>query len=277
MKPSVATSIRELSVATALAVVGVLFAVPFIAMFVSSFRRSSDVREAPLNPFHGGLTLENYRQVWRETNVVGYFVNSTVTTTLIVVFQVIIAVAAAYALGHLRPWGHRFVRLVIVVVLSIPVPAIAISNYLSLARFDLIDTRVALVLPFVATAFGVFLLTQYVEAVPVEQLDAARAFGLGPWRRFRLVVLPNIRPGVAALAAFSFVGWWNEFFWPFIVLRTDRLATVPFLVRRFEISPTGLPDWGPLMAAATISLVPVAGLLVLLQRSFAQTLRFTAN
>ncbi|MFN3256550.1 MAG: carbohydrate ABC transporter permease [Ilumatobacter sp.] len=277
MSKPIRASGRQLGVSAAVSIVGVLFALPFIAMFASSFRRSSDVREQPLNPLHGGLTLENYRQVWRETDVVAYFVNSAITTTSIVVLQVILAVGAAYSLGHLQPWGHRYLRAVIVVVLSIPVPAIAISNYLALARFDLIDTRASLVIPFVATAFGVFLLTQYVEAVPVQQIDAARAFGLGPWRRFRLVFLPNIRPGVAALAAFSFVGWWNEFFWPFIVLRTDRLATVPFLVRRFEISPTGLPDWGPLMAAATITLIPVAGLLVLLQRSFAQTLRFTAN
>jgi ABC-type glycerol-3-phosphate transport system permease component len=264
-------------VRVAVAMVGVIFVLPFLLMLLSSFRRSADVIADPLNPLVGSLTLDNYRQVWEETDVVRFYLSSTVTTTLIVGLQAVTSIAAAYGLGHLHPAGTRTIRAIVVVVLSIPIPAIAITNYLNLARWDLVGTRASLIAPFAASAFGVFLLTQYVEAVPRSQLDAARSFGLGPAARFRLVVLPSIRPGVAAFVAFAFVGWWNEFFWPFIVLRDDELATVPFIVRRYEISPNGLPDWGPLMAAGTIALLPVAGLLALLQRSFARTLHFATT
>lgn len=269
--------VSEGLVRAGIALVGLVFVIPFVLMLMTSFRRSADVIVEPLNPFAGELTLNNYVTVWEQTPVLLYYANSIITTVLIVALQMVTSVAAAYALGHLRPWGTRTIRAVIVAVLSVPFPAIAITNYLNLASVGLVDTRAALVLPFVASAFGVFLLTQYVEAVPQRQLDAAVVFGLGPVARFRAVVLPSIRPGIAAFVAFSFVGWWNEFFWPFVALRSDALATVPFLVRHFEISPNGLPDWGPLMAASTISLLPVAALLVLLQRSFARTMQFSTR
>lgn len=269
--------VSEALVRVAVAAVGLIFVVPFVLMLLSSFRYSAYVASDPLDPFAGGFTTDNYGYVWTQTPVLLYYANSVITTTIIVALQLVTSVAAAYALGHLRPWGTRALRTVVVVVLSIPVPAIAITNYLALASWGLLDTRTGLILPFAASAFGVFLLTQYVEAVPQQQLDAAAVYGLGPFARFRLVVLPSIRPGVAAFVAFSFVGWWNEFFWPFIALRTTDLATVPFLVRHFEVTPNALPDWGPLMAASTIALLPVALLLILLQRSFARTMQFTAR
>lgn len=269
--------VPEALVRIAVAAVGFIFLVPFVLMLITSFRHSEYVASDPLNPFAGGLTLDNYVYAWTQTPVLLYYANSVLTTTGIVALELVTSVAGAYALGHLRPWGTRALRAVVVVVLSIPIPAIAITNYLTLASWDLVDTRAGLILPFAASAFGVFLLTQYVEAVPRQQLDAAAVYGLGPFARFRLVVLPSIRPGISAFVAFSFVGWWNEFFWPFIALRTTDLATVPFLVRHFEVTPNALPDWGPLMAASTIALLPVALLLVLLQRSFARTMQFTAR
>jgi multiple sugar transport system permease protein len=269
--------IADIGVRVAVAAIGFVFAIPFVLMLLNSFRFSADVITDPLNPFGTPFTFDNYVQVWQQTAVLQHYLNSVITTGLIVAAQLVTSVTAAYALGHLRPWGTPAIRGIVVAVLSVPVPAIAITNYLNLASLDLVNTRAGLVLPFVASAFGVFLLTQYVEAVPQQQLDAARTFGLGPITRFRWVVLPSIRPGIMAFAAFSIVGWWNEFFWPFIALTGNELATVPFLVRYFEVTPNGLPDWGPLMAASTISLLPVAALLVLLQRSFARTMQFTTN
>lgn len=271
------TRVADAIVRVALVVVALVFAIPFVLMLVTSFRHSEWVLVSPLDPFAGGLTFDNYVTVWTEAPVLRYYANSLVVTTLIVGVQLVTSVAAAYALGHLRPWGSRMLRIAAVLVLSVPTPAIAITNFLGLSALGLTDSLTGLVLPFVASAFGIFLLTQYVEAVPSTQLDAARVFGLGPVARFRQVVLPSIRPGIAAFVAFGFVGWWNEFFWPFIVLRSDEFATIPFLVRRFELTPNALPEWGPLMAAATIALAPVVLLLVLLQRSFARTLRVSST
>lgn len=258
-------------------VVAAIFAIPFVLMIMTSVRYSEWVLLDPINLFLGGITLDNYARVWNEVPVLRYYANSLIVTSLIVGAQLITSVLAAYALGHLRPWGTRATRLAVVLVLSIPTPAIAITNFLAISSLGLTNTLSGLVVPFVASAFGVFLLTQYVEAVPDSQIDAARVFGLGPVRRFFVVVLPSIRPGITAFVAFSFVGWWNEFFWPFIALRDDTYATVPFLVRRFELTPNALPEWGPLMASATVALLPVVALLILLQRSFARTLSVSSR
>jgi ABC-type glycerol-3-phosphate transport system permease component len=164
---------------------------------------------------------------------------------------------------------------VIIVTLTVPPSAILVTNFLTLNSLDLINTRAGMILPFAASAFGVYLLTTYVESVPKHQRDAARLFGLSIFQRLRFVVLPHIYPAVVAFAAFVFVGYWNEFFWPLIVLpdANSPLATIPFSIRRYLLAdPSGAPDWGPMMAAGVLALLPLSILLMLVQRSFSRTL-----
>lgn len=263
----------ELLLRAAVIVTAVAFALPYVVMLTASFRPSGAINAAPLSPFGGGWSFDNYAAVLDTNDFSRYYVNSVVVTVAIVFFQVILGVLAAFALGHLRPFGSRAIRVLIVAVLSIPEQALIIPNYLTLQDLSLLDSRWSLILPFAVSAFGIYFLTEYVLSLPRDQLDAARMFGLGPWDRLRRMVLPHIRPAIVAFAAFSFVGYWNIFFWPLIVLNDDRLATVPFSVRAFlNVTPGGLPDWGPMMAAGTLALLPLLLLLVLVQRSFANTL-----
>jgi multiple sugar transport system permease protein len=261
--------VRLLLVCCALA-----FALPYLLIVTASFRSSLAIQANPLSPFGGGWSFENYRNVAANNDILRLYLNSVIVTCGIVGFQLLLGIPAAFALGHLRPPGGRLIRAMIIGTLSIPIQAIAIRNYLTISDLGLVNTRAGLVVPFVASAFGIYLMSEYAASVPKQQLDSAKLFGLGVFSRFRHIVFPHMKPGVLAFAAFSFVGWWNEFFWPFIVLSDQSLATVPFAIQTYVALPTGVPDWGPMMAAGSLALLPLVFLLVLLQRSFARTLVF---
>jgi len=270
------TAVREVLTRAGLIAFGALFAVPYALILTASFRPSESVARAPLDIFGGGWSLGNYRAVLADNDVLGFYVNSVIVTTAIVAAEVVLGAAAAIALGHLRPAGGRVVGALVVATISVPIQAIAVTNYLTIDRLDLVNTRLGLIVPFAASAFGIYLMTEYAAAVPASQLDSARVFGLGPLSRIRHIVLPHMRPGIVAFAAFAFVGWWNEFFWPFIVLQGPELATVPFSIQTYIVNPGGLPDWGPMMAAGALALLPLMILLVLVQRSFVRMFAFSS-
>jgi multiple sugar transport system permease protein len=246
-------------------------------MLCSSFRSSDAIRRSPIDLFGGGWSLSNYRSVMQAGEILTLYANSLLVTTAIVSLQLLLAIPAAFAIGHLRPRGSKIAKALIVATLSVPIQATAVTNYLTIADLGLVDTRRALVLPFVASAFGVYLLCEYAESVPASQLDAARMLDLGVYARLRMMVLPHMRPAILAFAAFAFVGWWNEFFWPFIVLTDPGKQTVPFAIQSYIAAPGGLPDWGALMAAGSLALLPMALLLVMVQRSFARTVPIAAG
>jgi ABC-type glycerol-3-phosphate transport system permease component len=267
------STLREGTLRAVVILVGLGFALPYLVMLTASMRPSQSVTEAPLSIFGGGWSLDNYIQVLDSDHILHYYVNSVITTVAIVGLQVVIGVLAAFALGHLRPPGSRALIAVFVAVLSVPEQALLVPNYLTLDHLGLLQSRWALILPFAASAFGIYFIAEFVASIPGDQLDAARMFSLGPFDRFRRMVLPHIRPAVLAFAAFSFVGYWNEFFWPLVVLQGPKFSTVPFSIQAFlTVDPSGLPDWGPMMAAGSLALIPVVILLVLVQRSFAATL-----
>ena len=265
------------AVQVALAICGVVFVAPYVLMLCSSFRTSDAIRKSPIDLFGGGWSLANYRSVIHSDNILGLYVNSLVVTTGIVLAQLLLGIPAAFALGHLRPRGSRVAKALIIATLSIPIQAIGVTNYLTIAHLGLVDTRRALVLPFLASAFGVYLLCEYAESVPKSQIDAARMLDLGIVSRLRNMVLPHMRPAILAFGAFAFVGWWNEFFWPFIVISTPGKRTVPFSIQDYIAVPGGLPDWGAMMAAGSLALLPMLLLLVMVQRSFARAVPGTAT
>ena len=235
------------AVQVALAICGVVFVAPYVLMLCSSFRTSDAIRKSPDRPLRGRLVAcrttgrsSTRTTSWGCTSTRWSSRRGSCSRSSCSAFP-----RRSRSVTCARR-GSRVAKALIIATLSIPIQAIGVTNYLTIAHLGLVDTRRALVLPFLASAFGVYLLCEYAESVPKSQIDAARMLDLGIVSRLRNMVLPHMRPAILAFGAFAFVGWWNEFFWPFIVIstpgQTNRALLHPGLHRGTqEASPTGAP------------------------------------
>jgi multiple sugar transport system permease protein len=194
-------------------------------------------------------------------------VNGVLVCGAIVIIQLCVAVPAAFALAKIRFRGSNLLFSLIVVSLLIPIQVPAIPLYLGFARLGLLDTYASLVLPFVVSSFGIFLLRQFFLSFPQEVIEAARLDGYSELAIAWRVVLPSAWPAVSAFAVFSAIAHWNDIYWPLIVVTRPELATPPLGVVFFRNQESGA-DFGALMAGATVISAPLLIAFLLAQRSF---------
>jgi multiple sugar transport system permease protein len=226
---------------------------PFADMVLIGLRPANEAF-GPLSEWRP--SIENVVTVFHEVPMLRYYVNSIVVAGTLVVVQLLIGLPAAYYIARLSGRGGKAWENLILVAIAVPGMAVAVPIYLGLSELGLLNTRLALILPFVTSPFAIFLLTQYLRTVPASVFDSARVDGAGSWRTVWSVALPICRPAVVAHAAFSFVSTWNALFWPALVLRDHHAATVPFGIAQFTNDITG-DRYGPQMAAALLAVVPL--------------------
>jgi multiple sugar transport system permease protein len=226
---------------------------PFADMVLIGLRPANEAFQ-PIGEWR--LSFENIATVFTEVPMLHYYFNSIVVSATIVVLQLLIGLPAAYYIARLAGRDGRLWESLILVAIAVPALAVAVPIYLGLSELDLLNSRIALVLPFATSPFAIFLLTQYLRTVPASVFDSARVDGAGPWRTVWAVAFPICRPAVIAHASFSFVSHWNALFWPALVLRDDHAATVPFGIAQFGNDITG-NRYGPQMAVALLAVVPL--------------------
>ncbi|OLT14319.1 hypothetical protein BJF78_02380 [Pseudonocardia sp. CNS-139] len=255
----------QVAVHLALATGAVVVLAPFAIMLLTSFAPAEDVVAGRIVPT--SLTLDNYTRALQDLPILRYYANGAVVTVLIFAGQVLLAVPAAYALARLRFRGSQLGTGLVLACIMIPQQVTAIPLYVALRQLGLVNTYAALVLPFVGSAFGVYLLRQFFLTIPTAVFDAARLDGAGTFSVLVRIVLPMARPALVAFGIFSFVGHWNDYFWPSFVLTDDDLATIPFGIVSFLGTDAGT-DYGPQMATATLSVLPLLAGYLLAQRQF---------
>jgi len=213
----------------------------------------------------GPLRLDHYRALLGAANIGRYLLNSAAVAAVVVTLNVATAAMAGYVLGRRRVPGERLWTLGIVATLMLPKQVLMVPLYLVMHAFGLLDTYGALILPFAVDAFSIFLVRQYVLALPLELEEAARLDGASDWAIFRTVVLPLMRPVLAVVAIQSFLTNWNSFLFPLIFVDSDRLRTLPVGLALLSQTEHSV-DWGFLMAGSTIASLPVLAVFVLFQR-----------
>ncbi len=210
----------------------------------------------------------NYRSAFQDAPLLRYLLNGVIVTASIFLLQILIALPAAYALSKLKFWGREAVFGLVLFCLLIPVHAIALPLYLGLAKIGLTNTYAALVVPWIVSAFGIFLMRQFFMTVPDDLVDAARMDGMTEFAIVWRVMLPTAVPALLAFAIFSVVAHWNDYFWPRIVVTGDRsLFTPPLGLREFQAGADG-NLYGPMMATATVIVIPLIVAFMLAQRRF---------
>jgi putative chitobiose transport system permease protein len=209
-------------------------------------------------------TLQNYAEVWRTNPFGQYFLNSTIVAVLTVLLNLLICSLAAYPLARLSFRGRDTILALIISTIMIPFQIVMIPLYILAVNLGLRNTYMGLILPYLASAFGIFLMRQAFQGVPKELEEAARMDGcsdLGIWWN---VMLPATRPALVTLGIFVFIGTWGEFLWPLIVLDRPERYTLPLgvanLVGSFSL------DWRMIAAGSILSVLPAMVVFVLLQR-----------
>ncbi len=252
-----------------------LMVTPFAWMVLTSLKPQAEILVAELHflPTRWAA-VENYGMAMTRVPMLRFLVNGVVVTAAIFVLQVLVNLPCAYALAKLRFRGRGVLFAAILLCLLIPHHATAIPIYILFHQIGILDSYSALVLPFTISVFGIFLMRQFFMTVPNDLIDAARIDGLGEFGIVWRIMLPTAIPALIAFAIFSVVAHWNDYFWPLIVVGSEELYTPPLGVAFFRLNDQGT-EYGPLMAAATIVILPLVAAFLMAQRRFIEGITFT--
>ncbi|MBO0981506.1 carbohydrate ABC transporter permease [Microbacterium sp. SD291] len=240
---------------------------PFYWTVVTSLSPGTGLTSAPsLIPADPGL--EAYNQLFSQLPFARVVGNSLLLATITTLVQLITSATAAYAFSRLPFRGRSAVFGVYLATMMIPLQVLLVPLFAEMKALGLINTYLGALLPTFAAAFGIFLLRQAMNQIPFELDEAATLDGAGHFRVFWSVILPNIRPALATLAVFAFMGSWNSFLWPLVILRAPELQTLPVALAGLQGQFT--TQWDIVMAGSVVSILPMLALYLFAQRYIIQ-------
>jgi len=263
-RPSIIGDALETAGAWLLALV---WALPILYAFWTAFHPGEfATRFSLLAPW----TLENFANAWNAAPFARYFLNTVVLVTMILAGQLVLCTLAAYAFARFTFVGHNVAFALVLVQLMIMPDVLIVENYRTMRLLGVLDTTLAMALPYMASAFGIFLLRQTFKTVPRELDEAARVEGCGPLQTLWKVYVPLAKPVYIAFGLVSVSYHWNNFLWPLIV--TNSVSTRPLTVGLavFSGSDQGI-DWSIITAATFLSVAPLLVAFLLFQRQFVQS------
>jgi multiple sugar transport system permease protein/putative chitobiose transport system permease protein len=216
-----------------------------------------------------GATIENYVSLFERTNILRALFNTAIVAGGQVALTLLLCSMAAYALTRIKFPGASLVFLLILLTFLLPIEAMMVPLYQVVSGLGLSNTLLGIMIPWVASPFGLFLLRQAFEELPVELEDAARIDGAGHVRIFVSIVLPNVKVPLLTLGLVTFLFSWNSFLWPLVIVQDPANQIIQVAIAQ-QGSPTQLPNWGETFAGATVATVPLILLFLLLQKYFTQ-------
>jgi multiple sugar transport system permease protein len=233
--------------------------------FVVRLADSDELREVPRSEIESlSMNWQNYAETWRAVPFGRFFLNSLLVTVSITIGQLITCSLGGFAFSRLRFPGRDKVFFLYLATLMIPGTVLTIPIYLLLRAYHLLDTYQGVILPGLFSAYGTFLLRQFFMTIPVDLEDAARIDGAGSFGVYLRIIIPLSGPALAALATFVFIGSWNDFFWPSIVLTDPSRLTLPVGLALFN--DLYFIEYGRLMAGSMISIVPAILMYLVFQK-----------
>ncbi|MFB8208639.1 carbohydrate ABC transporter permease [Streptomyces sp. NPDC056010] len=244
---------------------------PFLWMAVSAFKTPQDLGASPPVWIPTEWTLANFRELLDLMDIARNFLNSAVVAVVVTACNLVFCSMLGYALAKLNFFGKRGVLAIVLGALMVPANLMLLPQFVMMSKMGLLDSYAGLILPFAAGAFGVFLMRQFMSAIPDELLEAARIDGAGEWYIFWRIVIPLVKPALATLAIFVFLGSWNNFLWPLVATNDPDKYTLPVALATFATDPTkAAGSNGVLMAGAFLVVLPVVAVFIALQRHFTQ-------
>lgn len=253
---------------TLLAIGTAISLLPMLWMISASFMPAGQANSFPPRLLPSDPTLEHYQAMFTRLNLGRYLFNSTLIATTVTALSLIVNSMAGYAFAKLRFRGRDRVFRLLAMGLVIPVQVSMLPLFLLMRQLGLVNTYWGVIIPGLASIFGIFLIRQYTLSLPDDLLDAARMDGASELRIYWSIVLPVIRPILATLAIWRFLSTWNDFMWPLIVLSDDSMFTLP--VALANLSGERVQDTELMMAGSVLTVLPVLLVFLFLQRSYVE-------
>jgi multiple sugar transport system permease protein len=243
---------------------------PLLWMLSVSFMQPGEASSLPppLLPSHA--TLANYRELFVHAGMGTYLLNSLLVSAAITLLSLSFNLMAGYAFAKLRFAGRERLFQALIGALVIPAQVAMLPLFLLLKYIGLVNSYAGVIVPGMATVFGIFLVRQYARGIPDELMEAARIDGAGEWRIFLQIVMPLLKPIMVTLAIFSFLAAWNDFMWPLIVLTGQEHYTLP--IGLASLAREHSQDSELMMAGSVVTVLPVLVLFLAMQRYYLEGL-----
>jgi multiple sugar transport system permease protein len=271
VKPAMAEVFKYLFLAVGSAVM----LLPFLWMILSSFMTAQEIISRPLTWFPADPGFDAYRGLRNAIPLGRMYLNSMIVTTVTTFGILLTSSLAGYGFAKFQFPGRDILFLIVLATMMIPFFVVMIPIFWMIGKFGWIDSYPGLIVPNIVTAFGIFLMRQYMLSLPDEILDAARVDGASELEIYWRIVLPLSTPVIGALTILAFVYQWNNFLWPLVVARSDSMWTVPVGLNSLRVYASSAQVVNMQMAGATLGVVPVIIVFLALQRYFVRGIALT--
>ncbi|MCU1474035.1 carbohydrate ABC transporter permease [Amnibacterium sp.] len=256
-----------------LAPTAIVFAIPFVEMFLASLTPASDLVKVPTPFIPSTLTLSGYASLFTTSPVLLWLGNTVIVAGSAIVSHLVLCSLAGYGFARLRFRGRNLGFFGIVATIMIPTQVLMIPTYVLFSRIGLLDSLGAAIVPWLASAFGIFLMRQFFLSLPLELEEAGLLDGCTRRQVFFRIVLPLAKPALATLAIFTLLGSWNDLVWPLIAINNDQAFTLQLGITTFQGARR--TEWSLLMAANVVATLPLILFFLVAQKQFIATMTFS--
>ncbi|MFD2132311.1 carbohydrate ABC transporter permease [Pseudogracilibacillus auburnensis] len=256
--------------------IGIVFvAFPFLWMILSSFKSLPDFYQFGLLPEK--LDISSYKYIFAETEYVRWYANSFLIAVTVTITNLLFCGLIGYTFAKFDFKGKRIWFVVILSTMMIPTEMLVIPWYVISSELNWIDSYWGIMFPGIIEAFGVFLMRQFFSGVPNDTLDAARIDGMGEFRIWWKIAMPQVKAALSALGILTFLGNWNAYLWPVIVTTTSDMRTLPVGISLYGTSDAGGIQWNTIMGMSTLAVVPMIIVFLIFQTRIVEGISLTGG
>lgn len=247
-----------------------LAVLPFVWMLSTSLKEQQYILSATPQLIPDPISFESYTKLAERIDLAQVIFNSVFVAVVGTVGQIIVAAMAAYAFSRMEWRGRDSIFLLYLSTMMIPAVVLVIPQFILIRSFGWMNSYTALIVPSLFSAFGTFLLRQSFKTIPKDFEEAAFVDGANHFVIFWRIDLPLVKPALATLAVFAFMGLWNSYLWPLFVARREEMMTLPVVLATLQAGPRALTEWNMIMAGAIITVLPILLIYMVAQRWFVQ-------
>lgn len=267
-------AVKKILIHIVMLMISFIMLVPFLWMLSSSFKPEGEVFNMPIEWIPKNITLNNYKAIFSgDFNFAMFYKNSMIVTVMVTMLQLFTCSLAGYAFSKIKFPGRDKIFLTYLGTMMVPFQVTMIPLFIILRSLHLIDTLASLIVIGAFSTYGVFLLRQFYMGIPEELSEAAIIDGASHFKIYSKIMLPNLKPAMATLILFTFLGQWNDFLPPFIFLNSKHNMTIPLGLKAFATEYN--VEFAKIMAGTTIAIIPILILFLCVQKYFIEGVAHT--